>query len=533
MDVLVCRYSYNLSDIDFDLLRRFYWIVICISEILAITQLFKFRFQESYLRAQGYPENEVQWSAGLETNSGVWVIIFLFVILLFNLLPVRIYGRVEYIFGCMKMIFLVGLILFNTIMNARKINMSRFWTYRYPYGFSTKEFIAKAHPDGSPVLRLTGSTGGLAAFWTTLATTLFSLNGMEIVLYTAPENRDLGRDETIKLATRKLSIRVILLYVLAVFTVGLNVPYDDENLRDVTLLGVPGGQNSAFVIAAIRGRVRVIPHLFNGFFIFSACSCGVNCLYAASRALHALASIRDAWPSYAVFESIRLRLERTRMGVPMNAVLASWLVTFVAFVSTDTGAGSRALGRMVQIAVVSTLIVYGLNCIAYLNFFHQMNAAASGKLDDELNLTPQTRAYYNRTARRFPYRTHLQWLRAVYAFTGCFLLVVFQGWRTLISPVAANDFLASYLAIVIFLVLTLAYFIKDRGFSPRSWRVFAVGLRGLDIVGPIVVSADSLTERCSFCGARHRRGYLRFPDTAVFTKGNFRAFVGWVWTWLK
>ncbi|KAF2177156.1 hypothetical protein K469DRAFT_733062 [Zopfia rhizophila CBS 207.26] len=478
-------------------------------------------FAAGWMSCHGYPKDQVEWPAGLNTNPAVWVGIFLIVILLFNLLPVRQYGRVEYVFGSVKIIFIVGVIIFNTILNARqKFHATRFWIYESPWGFSRKDFILQANPDGSPITTWTGALGGLASFWSTMTITLSSLIGMEIILYTAPENRDLRNAETIKLATRKISLHVLLLYCLVVFTVGLNVPYDDKHLGDLTLFGVPGGQNSVFIIAAIREQVKGVPHLFNGFFVFSACSTGINSLYAASRALHALASIRDAWPSGAVFESIRSRLETTRMGVPMNAVFVSWLVTFIAFLSVNK-AQSETLGRITMVAVVSNLIVYAVNCIAHLNFYRQVNAAARGELDDDLDLTPEMRSWYKRSARQFPYRTHLQWIRAVYAFTGCVLLAFFQ------------DFIASYIAVVIFIVLSLAYFIKDRGFSPRNWKVFAIKLVGLEIVGPIVVASENITEPCKFCRARHRRGHLRFPDKQMFTWNNGRAVVEWIWTWLK
>ncbi|KAF2742497.1 hypothetical protein M011DRAFT_392192, partial [Sporormia fimetaria CBS 119925] len=427
-------------------LSWFSWIIICTAEILAITQLFRFEFKPSYLEEQGYPHERVEWETR-KTNPAVWVGIFWLLILLFNLLPVRQYGRVEYFFGVLKMIFAVGVIVFNTIINARElVHKARFWTWEYPYRSSKSKFVAIANPDGSPRVTYTGSLGGLAAFWSTMTVTIFSMIGMDIVLYTAPENKDLRRDENIKMATRKLSLRVILLYVLVVFTVGLNVPSDDDNLRDFSLLGVSGGQNSALIIASIRERVKAIPHLFNAFFIFMAFSCGINCLYASSRALHALASIKDVWPDAEIFQRMRARLERTRMGVPMNAVLASWTIVSLSFLSVRSSQ-AQILGRMASVAVVSNLLVYGLNCVAYLIFYRQINAAARGDLDDELNLTPETRSHYDRDAPRYPYHTHFQWLRAVFALVGCFVFLLFHGWRTLIPPISADDFVASYIAI--------------------------------------------------------------------------------------
>jgi amino acid transporter len=507
--------------------------MIAASEVLAITELFKFRFQPEYLQSHGYPQDHVEWRGGLDTHSAIWVGLFLVIILLVNLLPVLQYGRVEYVIGCLKIIFVVGLIMFNTILNARKkFHSTRFWTYDDPYSFATKSFIVKTFADGSPRITLTGALGGLASFWTAMSTTLFSLTGWEMVLWAAPECKEMHKTETTKMTTRKISIRVILLYSLAAFTVGLNVPYDDENLRDLTLLSVKGGQNSVFVIACIRENVKFFPHFFTGFFIFSACSTGINCLYGASRALHALASIRDCWPSNAVFESIRSRLERTRHGVPMNAVFTSWLVALVAFLAT-TAKPDDTLGRMTSVAVTAGLIVYAVNCLAYLNFYRQVNAAARGDLDDDLNLTQETRTFYKRAARQYPYRSHLQWIRAVYAFVGCTLMIIFQGWHTFLSPMKTAEFVAIYIGIIIFIVLSMAYCIKNRGFSPRNWRTFAIGLSGLGTVGPVVVSADSINTPCAFCKAKHRRGHLHFPDSGLFSKNNARALGEWIWAWLK
>jgi amino acid transporter len=299
--------------------------------------MFKFQFDPSYLEAVEYPDDSLQWKAGVTTSPAVWVGIFLIITLLINLLPVRQYGRIEYIVGCLKIIFLVGVIMFNIIINARKrFHTDSFWTYDTPWGFSSQNMTIIASSPENPGLVFKGSLGKLCATWSAMTTTLFSLMGWEIILFTAAENYDLRRTETVKLATRKIAIRVLLLYTLAAFTVGLNVPYTDDNLRNLTINGISGGQNSIFIIAAVREHVKFLPHLMNGFFIFSGTSTAINSLYGASRVLHALASIREAWPQWGPIESVRSRLERTRLGVPMTAVFVSWLIGLLAFLSTKT-----------------------------------------------------------------------------------------------------------------------------------------------------------------------------------------------------
>jgi amino acid transporter len=76
-----------------------------------------------------------------------------------------------------------------------------------------------------------------------------------------------------------------------------------------------------------------------------------------------------------------------------------------------------------------------------------MNAAAEGQCDAELNLTPEMRNFYKRSAKQYPYRSHLQWIRAVYGLVGCSLLALVQGWRTFIAPMSVRDFIASYIAV--------------------------------------------------------------------------------------
>lgn len=40
----------------------FAWVVILAAEVLAVAQLWKFRFDEEYLRNVGYPDKELGWS---------------------------------------------------------------------------------------------------------------------------------------------------------------------------------------------------------------------------------------------------------------------------------------------------------------------------------------------------------------------------------------------------------------------------------------------------------------------------------------
>ncbi|KAK3983867.1 amino acid permease-domain-containing protein [Cladorrhinum sp. PSN332] len=515
----------------------FGYVMVAAAEIQAITEIFKFRVKPEYLADVGYPEGTtMQWDFGLETNPAVWIGIFLLVELVVNLLPVREYGRIEYVFGCIKISFLVILILINTIIHSRGRYHHKFWTYKEPYGFSSHNMTVKAPNPSIPEHQgvvYTGSLGTFAALWTCMVTSFFSLQGWDVILLTAPENKDLARDETMKISSRKIALRVIILYSLAVFTVGLNVPYNDASLRDLTINSIKGGHGSAFVIAAIREHVPVLPHFLNGFFVFSAATTGINSLYSASRLLHAISTLRDAWPHWGWTEAIRSRLEQTRLGVPMTAVFVSWVLAFVAFMSVNPDS-DVALANMTNFSSGCTLIVYILNCVTFLKFFKELNLAACGARDEDLDITPDIRYQWNRgNKKHYPYRSHLQWLRALYALVMCVLLLMFQGWRSFVSPMDKEGFVAAYIAIPIFLLLSAAYFVKTRGFSPSRWYIRAEKLSGLEAVGPVVVPDPNSRDPCRNCGMKHRRGALAWPKGQGTGQQKTMAILEWVWAWLK
>jgi yeast amino acid transporter len=314
------------------------------AEIMTASQLWSFQIDQDYLQQMGYPEPSVGWTTGSDSPA-LWVFIFLIIIGAVNFLPVRLYGEVEYILGTLKITLIVGLIIMNVIISALQLvpHSDHFWTWNQPYGFSRGGFVlavsnnqsASVLSNNQPTSLLTGNTGIFVALWTAITTAIFSLLGFETIAITGPENRDLEKYEAIKLASKKLTLRLTLLYTLAAFAVGLNVPYDDPYLAQAAWSSIHGGQNSAFVLAAIRNHILGFPSFFNGVFIFSATTSGMNCLYNASRILHALASIPEAWPLWA--QGWRKRLERTNSyGVPVATVAASWMFGLLAFLAVTS-----------------------------------------------------------------------------------------------------------------------------------------------------------------------------------------------------
>lgn len=298
------------------------------AEVNAVARLFTFEVSSEYLRQlpEGpYPLKTLQWSSS-GVNPAVWVTLFLVLILFVNCWKVRYFGELEYFFGVLKMIFFVGLIIFQFVLHFQLGTGFKF--YKDPWGFVARSFVSSTGREYD------GTLGRLTGVWTAMTLTIFSMMGMEAVSVSASENKDFNTEGGIKLSMRKISTRVIILYALSTFLVGLNVAYDDPALVYNKVSGLGGGASSAFVIAALHGHKTFWPGFMNGFFIISAASCGINSLYISSRLLHALALSKDAWPLPYTKRSRDWLAHTTRGKVPRNAVLTSWMFGMLAYLST-------------------------------------------------------------------------------------------------------------------------------------------------------------------------------------------------------
>jgi amino acid transporter len=299
------------------------------AELVAITHIFQFRYPSDLLVEAGYPDSTLEFSPGV--SPSVLVFCFLVVLFLLNMLPVRQFGQMEYIFGLIKMLFIILMIILNVALQIKQpVQHGPFWTYNDPYSFASQNITL---PNTQVV---TGGAGQLGGMFEAMTTCLFGMIGFETVAITAAENRDLRAEETMKMATRKISLRIITLYTLATFAVGLNVPYTYPLIQDTAVISFGYGENSAFLISTVLNRLRHWPYFINDFIIFSATTAGANGIYNASRTLHALASIPDAWPDWEPIQAIRRRLERTSYGVPHAAVIISWMFGLLGFLANNS-----------------------------------------------------------------------------------------------------------------------------------------------------------------------------------------------------
>nr|CAD60690.1 unnamed protein product [Podospora anserina] len=186
------------------------------------------------------------------------------------MLPFKVFGELEYIFGCFKLMFIILLIM---------------------VGHSIE-----------------GSLGTLLGVWTTFTSVMSSYIGMDIVAATAAESRALSDVESMKMAARKINLRVITLYSLAMLPASFVVPMDHPFINGHS---TSVGARSIFIIAVVEAGMPKVAHFFNAVFVFSAFTCGINSMYIATRVLHTLALRGQTGPEF-----ITRRLRQCRSGVP-------------------------------------------------------------------------------------------------------------------------------------------------------------------------------------------------------------------------
>jgi len=154
---------------------------------------------------------------------------------------------------------------------------------------------------------------------------------MDIFAATAAESRALGDAESIKMAARKISIRIVTVYCFAIFTASFVVPYDHPFLNGKAQ---SLGASSIFVIAVVEAGIPSAAHFFNAIFILSTFTVAINCLFVASRVLHTLALVDQTGPEW-----ITRRLRQCHSGVPTRAILATAAVTLLGYMGRTGSPG--------------------------------------------------------------------------------------------------------------------------------------------------------------------------------------------------
>ena len=225
------------------------------------------------------------WNGAQDINVAAWISIIIVVVVCLNIFTVAIYGEAEFIFSSVKIITIIGLLLFAFIIDigggpTRDRLGFRYWK----------------NPGAMKAYVSTGSTGRFLGFFSTLVNATFAYTGVEMVAVAAGEAANPRKN--IPKAVKRVFWRIMFFYVFGSLAIGLLVPYNAQRLLDAqNMANGRTGAASPWVIASYRAAVPVLPSIINAVILTSATSSANAFLYTGSRYLYALAQNKHA-PSF-------------------------------------------------------------------------------------------------------------------------------------------------------------------------------------------------------------------------------------------
>ena len=216
------------------------------------------------------------WNGADNINVALWISIIIVIVVALNIFAVSVYGEAEFIFASIKILTIVGLIIFAFVIDLG--------------GGPTKDrlgFRYWKNPGAMKPYVADGDWGRFLGFFSTLVNAAFSYGGVEMVAVAAGEAENPRKN--IPKAVRRVFWRILFFYVFGSLAIGVLIPYNEPRLIKAIGTDAPGGAASPWVIAIYRAGVPVLPSIINAVILTSATSSANAFLYTGSRYLYALA----------------------------------------------------------------------------------------------------------------------------------------------------------------------------------------------------------------------------------------------------
>lgn len=283
-------------------------------------------------------------------NVGVWIAIFLAMVVVINIFGVRAYGEVEFILGVIKVVAIIGFILLGVIIDCGGVPTD------------TRGYIGARywHNPGA-------FNNGFKGFCSVFVTAAFAFGGTELVGLAAAESANPRK--TIPKATKQVFWRISLFYIISLFILGLIVPSDNDNLSQAS-----GGNTrySPFVLSFQLAGIKVLPSIFNAVITISVISVANSCTYGSTRTIQALCA-QGMGPKF---------LGRVdKKGRPYIAVALALGLGFLAFVN-EAKAGSQIFDWLLALSGLSNFFTWGSINLAHICFRRAW--ALNGRSVDDL-----------------------------------------------------------------------------------------------------------------------------------------------------
>ncbi|EAT91514.1 hypothetical protein HBI56_220090 [Parastagonospora nodorum] len=290
-----------------------------------------------------------EWKTDKEVNPGVWVAVFLVVIIAINYFGIKFFGELEFWLSSIKVLTIVGVILLSFLLavGAGPGPATGFKYYKKPGAF--KEYID------------TGSAGKFYGFWASLVNAVFAYLGTELIGVTVGEAQNPRK--TIPRAIKLTFYRILFFYCLAVFFLGMLVPFDSKELAFANTASAKAAA-SPFVVAIKLAGIRHLPGILNACILLFTFSASNSDLYIASRTLYGLAEQGHAPKIFRWTD---------KRGVPVPALALSALFCCTAFMNAADDA-KIVFGYFVNLTTIFGLLSWISLLVSHIFFIRARNA---------------------------------------------------------------------------------------------------------------------------------------------------------------
>lgn len=349
-----------------------------------------------------------------------FIAVFWVVIILLNMLPVSCYGETEFWLSSVKVLTVIGFMIFAICMNAG-VGAEGYIGFRYWVDPGPFNAYLLTDPNQAGLAKFLG-------FWAVLIKAAFAYQGTELVGIAAGETENPRK--TVPSAIRKSFFRIIFFFVFTIFFIGIVVPSDDKRLTASEGSGASANNANAspFVIAANRAGVSALPSIINAVLLTVVLSAANSNVYSGSRILVGLA--------YEGFAP-RIFIKTTKWGTPIWSVLFTALFGLLGFLNVSN-TGGTVFEWLLQIAGLAGLITWGSLNVCHLAFMRALKARGISR--DAL-----------------PYKATWQPYLSWYGLFFNTLIIFTQGFTAFIGSFSVTDFFIYYLSLILFVVLYVGH----------------------------------------------------------------------------
>jgi len=301
-----------------------------------------------------------EWKSDKEVNPGVWVAIFLVAIIAINYFGIKFFGELEFWLSTIKVLTIVGVIFlsFLLVVGAGPQPATGFKYWKKPGAFA--EYIDK------------GAAGKFYGFWSSFVNAVFAYLGTELIGVTVGEAQNPRK--TIPRAIKLTFYRILFFYCLAVFFLGMLVPYDD-NLLAFANKATAKASASPFVVAIRIAGIRQLPGILNACILLFTFSASNSDLYIASRTIYGLAEQGHA---------PRIFSWTDKRGVPVPALAISALMCCTAFMNASSDS-KTVFGYFVNLTTIFGLLSWISLLVSHIFFVRARRA--QGITNDQMAYT--------------------------------------------------------------------------------------------------------------------------------------------------